>query len=76
MEINIEGYSYYFKNDENLDEKDFIDRCWYVAKNLPKNPESFNNFKKYARIWSNMKNLKCRYEPELEKIVKEYSNTE
>ncbi len=73
MEINIQGYSYYFKNDENLDEKDFIDRCWYIAKNLPKNLESFNNFQKYARIWSNMKNLNCRYDPELEKIVKEYS---
>ena len=55
MEINIEGYSYYFKNDENLDEKDFIDRCWYVAKNLPKNPESFNKLKSLYQFFGFIK---------------------
>ncbi len=73
MEINIDGYTYYFKNEEQLEEKVFIDRCWYIARNKPKDIESFNKFEKYSRVWSNMNNLNCRYNSELEELVKKYS---
>ena len=73
MEININGFSYYFENDEKLDEKEFINRCWYIAKNNPSNPDNYEKLKKYSRIWYNMNVLKCRYSPEIEKIVQKYS---
>ena len=73
MDININGFSYYFENDEKLDEKEFINRCWYIAKNNPSNQDKYEKFKKYSRIWYNIKFLKCSYSPEIEKIVQTYS---
>ena len=74
MEININGYSYYFKNDDDVDDNIFIDRCWYIAKNNPTNSENYNKLLRYSRIWSNMINLKCKYNPELESKVKKLLN--
>ena len=75
MEININGYTYFYKNSEKLDEMQFIERCWYISKNNPTKIEDYYLLLKYSRIWYNMKYLKCSFEPKLENIVKKYSLT-
>ena len=72
MEINIDGYTYFFKKDESLDDSEFIKKCWFIAKNKPKNLQNFNDALKYSRIHYNMDTLKCKYPPEIEKVIKKY----
>ena len=69
MNIEYNGISYFIKQNENEFKKSFIKRAWYIAKTKPINDAEFNLSIKKSNIYSNIKNLECQYNINLENQV-------
>ena len=69
MNIEYNGISYFIKQNENESKKSLIQRAWYIAKIKPLNNEEFNLSIKKSNIFSNIKNLECQYNINLENQV-------
>ncbi len=54
------GKFYTFKKDISESKETYIERVWYILNNL-KNNESIEKLESESRIWSNEKNLGCKF---------------
>ena len=73
MEINIKGKSIFVERSEEETNLLFYNRCWFIAKNKPKNEEEFKLLNSVSKLWCNKKFLKCNYNSETEKLIEKYN---
>jgi len=70
--IIYQGSLYKFNNLYNELENIFIDRCWFIVKNIQNN-ENFEYIEKISHIWANIKYLNVDYDnniiDEINKLV-------
>ena len=69
MEIEFKNKIYIFTRDPGLTEKQFIEKCWFVARQEPKNTSEFKEAEKNAGLMINIVFLKCRYNSVLENRI-------
>lgn len=58
--IEYEGFQYIFYNTLNEKKNMFIDRTWFMVKNI--NKFDYVYLEKLSFIWINMKYLGCTYD--------------
>lgn len=69
MEFTKNGVSIFLKKEKNESDDMFLDRGWFIISQP--NKLNFNEMIKFSKIWVNNKYLKCKYNNDLIKIVKE-----
>ena len=69
MEIEFKNKIYIFNHDFALTKNQFIEKCWFVARQEPKNNSEFKEAEKNAGLMINMVFLKCRYNSVLENRI-------
>ena len=80
MNINKCGKFYLIEQTETETTKQLIERGWFVVNNLHledsvrKTKEEMKKVEKNSRIWFNMNVLKCNYNRELEKKIRDIEN--
>lgn len=55
--IEYKGKLYLFNTIPNLTETMFLDRCWYIVKNMNE-----PHIEEYADLWISKKYTRCHYE--------------
>ena len=61
MEYEYNGISYYIEKNTGESDDGFFARSWYIIKQEPKTIEEYSKAVKESEIWSNYKNLGCKY---------------
>jgi hypothetical protein len=69
MEFTKKGISILLEKDINESDDMFLDRGWFIVSQ-PKNSNIYEMIK-YSKIWVNNKYLKCKYNKDLIKLIKE-----
>jgi hypothetical protein len=65
--IEYKGKMYYYKNTSNILEKMFLDKCWFIVKNIDiDTPES------YADLWICVKYYGVEYSNDIMEKLKLY----
>lgn len=64
--IKYKSSIYYFKNDLSEDNDKFIERCWFIVKNINNN-NSYEYIKNLSHIWINHKYLNTIYDDSIMK---------
>lgn len=59
--IIYQGLLYKFDNLSNELDNIFINRCWFIVKNIQNN-ENFEYIEKLSHIWANIKYLNVEYD--------------
>ena len=66
MNIEHNGISYFIEQKEMENKNSLIERSWYIVKNKPKNEEEYIKTIKKSYIFTNIKQLGCKYNSKLE----------
>ncbi len=64
MNVNYNGLVYWFDKNTTMRNDIYYDRCWYIAKRMPKTEEEFILANQFADIYINNKYLGCCYNQE------------
>ena len=70
MEVEYKGQLYTFERAIGLTNEMFKEKCWFIARQQPKNNKQFIEAEKNASIMINMIFLGCKYH----KIIEEKIN--
>jgi hypothetical protein len=73
MNIEYQGITYFITQKENESKNSLIDRSWFIAKKYEKVMD-YEKIIKQSNIYSNIKNLECRYNNSLENTVLDIDN--
>lgn len=65
--IEYNGKFYVFENALNESENMFIDRCWFIVKNIDR--FDYEYLEKLSYLWVTSKHLKCEYSKEIMDIL-------
>lgn len=60
--ITYNGKMYIFKNTMNEEESMFIERCWFIVKNMHRYSDDYAYLKNLSHIWVNHKHLQVLYD--------------
>ena len=60
--ITYNGAMYIFKNTTNEQEPMFIERCWFIVKNMHRYSNDYAYLKNLSNIWVNHKHLQVVYD--------------
>jgi hypothetical protein len=66
MEISKNGFSFFIEKLETETDKQLIERSWFIVNQLDdldstNLKKKFENAVKESRLWSNIRNLNCKY---------------
>jgi hypothetical protein len=75
MEICQNNYIYHFKKINGETNKNFINRCWFLAEQEP-NTNSLDKITQNSEIWSNIKFLKCKYDSNTHTYINKLTDKE
>lgn len=62
--IEYKGKSHTFTKPQHMNERQFLDRCWFIIKN-----QSTDNVAAYADIWLAHKYFHCSYDLEMMRTI-------
>ena len=76
MEISKNGFSFFIEKLETETDKQLIERSWFIVNQLDdldsiNLKKKFENAVKESRLWSNIRNLNCKY---IESIMNKISD--
>ena len=70
MEISKNGYSFFIGRMNIETDKELIQRSWFIVNQLNDMDDEnfvlkFKKAEKLSRLWHNIKNLQCKYHPNI-----------
>lgn len=74
MSVEKAGLSFTISKDPYETSESYNRRKWFIANLKPTSEELFKEYETYSRVFNNMLFLNCRYDPSLEKKVKELAD--
>lgn len=64
--IEYKGASHTFEKPMHMNERQFLDRCWFIVKN--DSPDNVN-VKAFADLWLSHKYYHCQYDAEIMRTI-------
>lgn len=60
--ITYDGKLYMFEQNDNEIEERFIERCWFIVKNIQTYKNKLDYLESLSHIWVNVRFLKATYD--------------
>ena len=64
------GFLVIMDKNKNESNESFTKRGWFTVSQEPNNTKKFELVEKFSNMWINKKNLKCKYNQDIEKKLK------
>ena len=75
MEISYNNIIYNFDREDGLNNKVFYEKCWFIAKQEPKDMDDFLGAERNAGLYININFFGCKYNNDLEIKIKNLMKT-